>query len=119
MLLNPDSEYADLFSKEEKDEFLFRIFKHLVIGGTLCQYEDNLTPYLDITKILYKDLVRVSPEEGGELLVTSSVIQILEAKCDSYDPSKNLIFSRPHINNFFYLIVDPFKRVVYTLYHQA
>ena len=115
MLLNPESENIDLFSNEEKDEFLFRLFKHLVVGGILCQYEDNLEPYLEITKILYKDLVGVSPE----LTVTSNVIQIKSAKCDDAITSKNLIFNRSHINNFFYLIVDPIKRNVYTFYHHV
>ncbi len=119
MLLFKDSEHADMFSKEEQDEFLFRLFKHLVIGGSLCQYEDNLGPYLEVTKALYKDLVAVSQEEGGGLTVTSSVIRVMGARCDSYDPSRDLIFYRPNLNNFLYLVVDPIKRIVFSLYHQV
>ena len=58
MLLLEDSEHYDLYSDTEREEFLFCLFKHLCLGGELCQYEDDLQPYLDATKLLYKDLVR-------------------------------------------------------------
>ena len=58
MLLLDDSENYDIFSDAEREEFLFRLFKHLCLGGEVCQYEDNVQPYLDLTKLLYKDLVR-------------------------------------------------------------
>lgn len=41
----------------EREEFLFRLFKHLCIGGDLNQYEDNINPYLSMTKTLYKNVV--------------------------------------------------------------
>lgn len=58
MMLTEESDYYDLFNEEEKNEFLFRLFKHFCIGGQVCQYEDDLQPYLDMTKGLYKDLIR-------------------------------------------------------------
>ena len=58
MLLNEDSESYLEFEEEERCEFLFCLFRHLCIGGQICQYEDKVNVYLDLTKALYKDLIR-------------------------------------------------------------
>ena len=58
MLLLEDSDNYEMYSDEERDEFLLRIFKHLCHGGAVCQYEDDIKPYLDTTKALYKELIR-------------------------------------------------------------
>ena len=38
-LLVEDSEFYSIFSEKERDEFLFHIFKRIVTGGALCQYD--------------------------------------------------------------------------------
>jgi len=53
-----DSDNYDMFTEEERSEFLFRVFRHLCLGGAVCQFEDTIQPYLDATKAVYKDLVR-------------------------------------------------------------
>ena len=58
MLLLEDSDNYDLYNDSERAEFLFCLFKHICLGGAVCQYEDNVQVYLDTTKLLYKDLVR-------------------------------------------------------------
>ena len=58
MLLLEDSDNYEMYSDEERDELLLRVFKHLCLGGAVCQYEDDIKPYLDTTKALYKELVR-------------------------------------------------------------
>lgn len=58
MLQEEDSEHYYAVGWEERKEFLFRIFKHLCLGGELCQYEDTVEPYISTTKQIYKDLVR-------------------------------------------------------------
>lgn len=58
MLIDKEYEYYSLYSEAEREEFIFRIFQLLVLGGDLCQYEDFLQPYLEITKIIYKNLIR-------------------------------------------------------------
>lgn len=58
MLLDEESDQYNLYSKEERNEFIFCIFQMLVLGGNLCQYEDTLEPYLNTTKCIYKDLIR-------------------------------------------------------------
>lgn len=59
MLLDEDSDKYSLYTEDERKEFVFRIFQMLVLGGMLCQFEDTLQPYLDITKSIYKNLVRL------------------------------------------------------------
>ena len=53
-----DSDNYDIYSTKERNEFIFRLFKHLAIGGVICQYEDTIQPYIEATKAIYKDLVR-------------------------------------------------------------
>ncbi|KAM9768359.1 cilia- and flagella-associated protein 300 isoform 1-T1 [Dama dama] len=59
VLLVEDSEKYEVFSQPDREEFLFCLFKHLCLGGALCQYEDVISPYLETTKLIYKDLVRI------------------------------------------------------------
>ncbi|XP_073922940.1 cilia- and flagella-associated protein 300 isoform X4 [Castor canadensis] len=59
VLLVEDSEKYEIFSQPDREEFLFCLFKHLCLGGSLCQYEDVLKPYLETAKLIYKDLVRI------------------------------------------------------------
>ena len=58
MLLNEDSDSYCTFNESDREQFLFNLFEHLCLGGQICQYEDTIDPYLDITKQLYKDLIR-------------------------------------------------------------
>lgn len=37
MLLLEDSDNYDLFSASDRDQFLFRVFKHVCLGGPVCQ----------------------------------------------------------------------------------
>ena len=37
MHLMEDSDNYDVFSDDEKNEFIYRIFKHLCLGGDICQ----------------------------------------------------------------------------------
>lgn len=57
MLLIEDSDKYTLYLENERDEFLFRMFRHLCIGGSLNQYEDNIEPYILMSKAVYKDLL--------------------------------------------------------------
>lgn len=58
-LLMPEfPSYDAVFSNADRQEFIFHVFKALCLGGRLCQFEDEIEPYLDCTKKLYKDLVR-------------------------------------------------------------
>ncbi|CAG5136599.1 unnamed protein product, partial [Candidula unifasciata] len=77
MLLNEDSDVYCEFSEGERSEFVFLLFSHLCLGGQLCQYEDNVQPYLDITKAIYKDLISVQKHpETKELSILSQVFKV-------------------------------------------
>lgn len=43
-------------------EFIFNLMKHLALGGSLCQHSEKFQEYLDITKLLYKDMVAVAKD---------------------------------------------------------
>jgi hypothetical protein len=58
MLLIEDSDNYDLYTDKERNEFLFRLFKHLCLGAYCCQFEDEVKPYIEVTRSVYKDLVR-------------------------------------------------------------
>lgn len=60
MLLLDDSDNYCTFSDSDRDEFLFQLFKFVCLGGEICQYEDNVDAYLNITKQIYKDLIGYS-----------------------------------------------------------
>ncbi|XP_047934190.2 cilia- and flagella-associated protein 300 isoform X3 [Anser cygnoides] len=114
VLLLEDSDHYDLFSQSDRKEFLFCLFKHLCIGGALCQFEDMLGPYLETTKALYKDLVSVQKNpETKEISITSTVFRV-----SAYDEAGLRYPSgRRHEQTFSYLAVDPCRRHVHALYH--
>ncbi|XP_068189738.1 cilia- and flagella-associated protein 300 isoform X2 [Antennarius striatus] len=107
MLQEEDSEHYGEFGTEERREFLFRLFKHLCLGGELCQYEDAIHPYLSTTKQIYKDLISVQKDpETKKISVVSTVLKVC-----AYDESGRCYPGRrEEEQTFAYLIVDPFKR---------
>ncbi|XP_074673102.1 cilia- and flagella-associated protein 300 isoform X1 [Strix aluco] len=114
VLLLEDSDHYDLFSQLDRKEFLFCLFKHLCVGGALCQFEDVVGPYLETTKALYKDLVSVQKNpETKEIQIISTVFRV-----SAYDDN-GLCYpsSKSHQQTFAYLVVDPCKRHVHALYH--
>nr|XP_039251261.1 cilia- and flagella-associated protein 300-like [Styela clava] len=115
MLLLEDSNNFESYSDEERSEFLFRMFSHICIGGSICQYEDMIEPYYEVTKSLYKDCVSVQKDSStNEIKIVSKVFKIT-----AKDEEGTIIYpsSGDHIQNFAYLIVEPFKRHVTLLYH--
>ncbi|EDV29603.1 uncharacterized protein TRIADDRAFT_52162 [Trichoplax adhaerens] len=112
MLLMEDSDHYDLFSKEERSEFLFRIFQHLVIGGPICQHEDDIQPYLDTAKSIYKDLLTVQKDKVTKKPFVTSFVYLLAAK----DEKDNTLFpsAESQQQTFCYAVIDPVKRYVKT-----
>lgn len=116
MLLCDESENAELYSAAEKDEFLWRLFEHLSLGGPCCQYEDKIAPYLDTTKKLYKELVTVQRSSGDSdaIEIVSTVFSIKSFKTES---GTLALFPRPSRNSFCYVTIDPMRRLVKMWYH--
>ncbi|XP_065142985.1 cilia- and flagella-associated protein 300 [Paramisgurnus dabryanus] len=114
ILLEEDSDNYHIISASDRQEFLFRLFKHVVLGGELCQYEDVVDPYINIAKIIYKDMVSVQKDPDlKEISVVSTILKV-----SAYDAS-GLCYPSGIENEqtFAYLCIDPFKRHVYVLYH--
>ena len=111
-LIVEDSEPYSIFSKDQRDEFLFHIFKRIVLGGSLCQYEERIEPYLEMTKDFYKDIVSAAKEpETGKIYIRSVPVEILSIE------KSNLYKKNFHPQNFFYVIIDPYQRYVHLWYH--
>ncbi|KAL5108941.1 hypothetical protein TcWFU_005266 [Taenia crassiceps] len=108
------SELYDLFTEAEREEFLFRLFKHFVIGGELAQPNEDLGAYTNFVRNLYKDLISVQKIHESEELKVVSLVYDVRALSNSrtiYPASKS------HVNTFAYLIVNPIKRHVIALSH--
>ncbi|XP_063813083.1 cilia- and flagella-associated protein 300 [Pseudophryne corroboree] len=114
VLLLEDSEKFDIFSPSDREEFLFLLFKHLCLGGAVCQFEDTIDPYLETTKSIYKELLSVQKDpETKQINIISSVFKV-----SAYDETGLCYPSvTPHGQTFSYLIVDPLKRHATVLYH--
>ncbi|OWF56688.1 uncharacterized protein C11orf70 homolog [Mizuhopecten yessoensis] len=115
LLLIDDSDNYCIYSDGEREEFLFCLFTHFCLGGKICQYEDNIDPYLEVTKQVYKELISVQKNsETKDLSIISSVFKVTA----SNDGHMYYPADKPHNQTFSYLIVDPFKRHVTALYHK-
>ncbi|KAG5327726.1 CF300 protein, partial [Pseudoatta argentina] len=116
MLLDEESEEYNLYSEYEKNEFVFRIFQMLVLGGTLCQFEDVIQPYLDITKKIYKDLIRVQKQNtSNDLFVSTLVLEVVakDGTGQDYFP-----FDSSNRQNIAFLLIDANSREITTFIHQ-
>ncbi|KAJ9573503.1 hypothetical protein L9F63_009067 [Diploptera punctata] len=80
MLLDPECQNYNLISQSVRNEFLFRLFRHLCLGGQWCQYEDNINAYLDTTKKLYKDIIKVQKNPDTKEITPISIILKIIAK---------------------------------------
>lgn len=58
ILYGKDSANHGLLPEMEQQEFLFKIFCHLVLGGQLNQYEDDVNEYRQAARSLYRTLIR-------------------------------------------------------------
>ncbi|XP_048389011.1 cilia- and flagella-associated protein 300 isoform X2 [Stegostoma tigrinum] len=77
VLLLEESDKYQIFSDKEREEFIFHIFKHLCLGGVLCQYEDTIDPYLETCKTMYKELVSVQKDpDTKDIRIISTVLKV-------------------------------------------
>lgn len=109
-ILVDESEIYDTFSEQDRKEFLFRIFSHLLFGGASNQYEDHVEEYFKVTKAVYKDLLTVRRSDTGDVEVLSTVASVL-----SLGPGGSL-FPKDSLLNFCYVIFDPVVRHIRVWY---
>ncbi|XP_017758798.1 PREDICTED: uncharacterized protein C11orf70 homolog [Eufriesea mexicana] len=115
MLLDEECSEYNLYVKDEREEFIFRIFQMLVLGGVLCQYEDILNPYLEVTKAIYKDLIKVQKNNDADLSISTVVLEVVVKNSEGqpyfpYDPC--------HRQNIGFLLIDSVTHEIITLLHQ-
>ena len=105
MLLDESAEEWDVFTPGEREELIFHVLRRLAVGGGMNQHEHEMGPYLDLTKVLYKDLVTVQKSAAGQLQIASLPVEVTAvAGCQ--------LFPRDGPHNFCYLSVDPVARQV-------
>jgi len=104
VILMEESELYDAFSEQERKEFLFWIFSHLVFGGAANQWEDHVEDYFRVTKEVYKDLLSVRRNDTGDVEVLSTVASVRSLG------SGGMLFPKENPLNFCYVILDPVIR---------
>jgi hypothetical protein len=110
MLVNPESENTEIYSTEEKNELLYHLFKLFAVGGSMCQPQDQIERYLEVTKEFYKDLVTVYRDsKSGEVKISGKVFQLNSiAGVDMYVETDS-----PH--NLIYIVVEPLGKTITVL----
>ena len=82
------------------------MFSHAAVGGSLCQWDDEIAPYLEVTKRLYKDLLSVGRHPvSGKIEVLSSVYEV-----KGWEGPSQALFPNDNMMNHFFVIVDPKNR---------
>lgn len=107
-LLKEESENFCLFNEKERDELLLRLFQLLLLGGSMNQYEDLLSPYLDWTKKLYKSLVTVRKDSQTNDIFIESFFYTIKKIDKTYEPGYNP-------QEVLYVVVNPNSRIVHVL----
>lgn len=115
VLLLEEAETFPIFTDADRNEFIFLIFKHLCLGGQVCQYEDDINPYLETTKTIYKDLISVHKDPTTKKLQVGSVV--LKVSAQDENGSQVYPSHTPHDQSFAYMCISPLKRHVYVWTH--
>jgi hypothetical protein len=76
----------------------------LVIGGSLNQYDDTLTPYLEHTKKLYKSVVSVK-KQSEHIFIDSIGVEIKKIE-------KGVFAKEANPQTVLYVVISPSTRVV-------
>jgi hypothetical protein len=109
---DPDA-WEVIHQDKYQKEMIFKLLEHFALGGSLCQNDDNIAEYLNIVKLMYKDLVVVAKDhETGDIKCHS-----LAFKVELIDDKPVFAKNNDHNQNFFYVVVDPINCHVNFLHH--
>ena len=64
MFISDESDFSDIFSEPERDEFIYRIFKHICLGGSVCQVKFPFST-LDIST----NSAKIEEEQGFKTMI--------------------------------------------------
>ena len=108
LMCGDESENYDLFTEEEKNEFLYHVLWRIASGGALCQWEDDFSVYRDTVKDIYKEMIGVQKNQHtNEVECTSVVYEVT-----GFDANVDLFARTAPNHNFCYLCVNPSRREV-------
>ncbi len=62
--------------QEFEEEFIFRIFKLLVLGGRYNQYEDKIDEYRETSKAIYKSLASIVKDDSGQVFIDTLFYEV-------------------------------------------
>lgn len=115
MMVESDNDENNIFTNVERQEFIYHIFRSVVVGGSLAQADENIFSYISATKSIYKGLLAVikKPSNPNGLEITSRVYQV---RCPAMSHSS--LFLTKSSYNSCYVIVDPKKRLI-TAWHYS
>ena len=114
LLWEESEHFCALQTDTIQNEFLFKLFQLVAIGGAVCQYEENAHEYLDVVKGLYKDLVSVVRDSASGAIKVASHAFLVEA----VEGLETLFPTPGHPQNWFFVVVDPVNWHVTLLYHK-
>lgn len=81
LLWEEDENFETLQEDKYQNEFIFKLFSWLAIGGGCCQHDVAMETYLTATRDLYKDLITVAKDEQtSEIKPMSHVFRINQIK---------------------------------------
>ena len=108
VLLNSDSENSSLFSEDDRQQYIYRLFSMLVLGGAMCQSDVKSERYLSLTKGIYKDTLTVyrDDRDGGDKVVVSGKVFDVRAIAGAR------LFSGDSILNGMLVLVDPLRKYI-------
>jgi len=112
-LCKRETEEYELFPSHLRKELLFQVLCHLALGGSMCQWEDQMDNYLEATKLFYKDLVRVRKNPDTSQIEIATLAYMVHDVQGAGD-----LFVNPHApNNLCLVLIDPVPRHVTYYYH--
>ena len=106
MILNDESDVAHVYSDQDKKQFIFQLFKLLVIGGPLNQSDARIDRYLDMTKKLYKELLTVYKDSDTHQIKAVNKVYLV------HSVEGGCLHSTENELNTFIVDIDPVKKTV-------
>ncbi|KAJ3351262.1 hypothetical protein GGF32_004398 [Allomyces javanicus] len=116
VLVDPTSERYAAFPTSARQELLFALLEHMVLGGRVNQFEDELAPYLHAARTLYKDFVSPCKLLDGTLAVQGMAVQVVQHESRAGGAA---LYPMRHRQNFMLVVVDPVRRHVAVWYHAS
>ena len=107
LLFEEDENYEELQQDKYQNEFVFRLMQFLALGGSMNQFDQSITEYMEATKLLYKDMIGVAKDETTDEIKPMSMV----FKVNSVTTSNgaNLPSTEEHPQNLLFVSVDPLK----------